>query len=61
MLDLLGFCRLSGSPGRGTCLHRTDRILLSRPTNIDPDFNHDGNADQDDIDAVLNVAGGVCP
>lgn len=28
----------------------------------DPDFNHDGNVDQGDIDALTNtVAGGGCP
>jgi hypothetical protein len=34
----------------------------ANPTGIDPDFNHDGNADQDDVIALINViAGGGCP
>jgi hypothetical protein len=32
------------------------------PTGIDPDFTGDGNVDQGDVDALLNVvAGGPCP
>jgi hypothetical protein len=32
------------------------------PTGRDPDFNQDGNADQDDLAALINViAGGPCP
>gem|GEM_PF-5360343 len=32
------------------------------PTGIDPHFNHDGNVDQDDVSAVINiVGGGGCP
>jgi len=28
----------------------------------DPDFNHDGNVDQGDIDALTNaIGGGGCP
>jgi len=31
-------------------------------TGMDPDFNHDGNADQGDVDALITViAGGDCP
>ena len=32
------------------------------PYTFDPDFNQDGNADQDDIDALIRaIAGGECP
>ena len=47
-LGLIG-CSTTGSGG-------------ANPNNIDPDFNRDGNADQDDISALINVvAGGECP
>ncbi|MCC6950708.1 MAG: hypothetical protein IT433_04595 [Phycisphaerales bacterium] len=32
------------------------------PSGIDPDLNHDGNADQDDVSALIGVvASGNCP
>jgi hypothetical protein len=43
---------IAGDPGDPPCA----------PSNANPDFNHDGNVDQEDIDALVNaLAGGGCP
>jgi hypothetical protein len=34
----------------------------ANPAGVDADFNGDGNADQDDVSALISViAGGACP
>ena len=55
----------SREPGRGRLASvRAGNVIGGgdNPTGIDPDFNHDGNGDQADIDSLVNViAGGACP
>jgi hypothetical protein len=40
----------------------TSWVAGVNPSGIDPDFNQDGNVDQDDVAALIDVvAGGACP
>jgi hypothetical protein len=42
---------IAAAAGDPSCI-RTD-------VSVDPDYNHDGNVDQGDIDYLLNVVGGA--